>query len=88
MKIPSARFGNVALDCSHSPDGATIIYIYNSVAGRHITIDNSASTRRNAKKIAVKKVSDVGVSMFGPELLSMYKYCFWRVFARVSASSG
>ena len=38
------------------------------VTCRHITISNSAGENRNAKKIAVKKVSDVDVSMFGPEL--------------------
>ena len=30
--------------------------------------NSSASTPLNAKKIAVKKLSDVDVSMFGPEL--------------------
>ena len=45
------------------------IYKYNSVVTcRHITISTSASKPRNAKKIAVKKGSDVDVSMFGPEL--------------------
>ena len=46
------------------------IYIYNSVVVtcRHIFISTSASELRNATKIAVKKVSDVDVSMFGPEL--------------------
>ena len=43
--------------------------IYNSVVTcRHISISTSASEPRNAKEIAVKKVSDVDVSMFGPEL--------------------
>ena len=46
-----------------------IIYIYNPVVTcRHITISTSASEARNAKKIAAKKVSDIDVSMFGPEL--------------------
>ena len=38
------------------------------VTCRHITISTSVSEPRNAKKIAVKKGSDVDVSMFGPEL--------------------
>ena len=43
--------------------------IYNSVVTcRHITISTSACETRNAKKIAVRKVSDVTVRMFGPEL--------------------
>ena len=43
--------------------------IYNSVVTfRNITISTSASEPRNAKEIAVKKVSDVDVSMFGLEL--------------------
>ena len=45
------------------------IYVYNSVVTcRHITINSFASTPLNAKKIAVKKVSDVDVDRFGPEL--------------------
>ena len=46
-----------------------IIYIYNSVltCRQHI-INSSASAPPNAIKIAVKKVSDVDVCMFGPEL--------------------
>ena len=45
------------------------IYIYNSVptCRQHI-INSSASAPPNATKIAVKKVSDVDVRMFGPEL--------------------
>ena len=45
------------------------IYIYNSVltCRQHI-INSSASVPPNATKIAVKKVSDVDVCMFGPEL--------------------
>ena len=45
------------------------IYIYNSVltCRQHI-INSSASAPPNATKIAVKKVSDVDVCMFGPEL--------------------
>ena len=44
------------------------IYIYNSVltCRQHI-INSSASVLPNATKIAVKKVSDVDVCMFGPE---------------------
>ena len=47
----------------------TTIYIYNSVltCRQHI-INSSASAPPNATKIAVKKVSDVDVCMFGPEL--------------------
>ena len=37
-------------------------------ATRHNIINSSASAPLNAKKLAVKKVSDVDVSMFGPEL--------------------
>ena len=46
-----------------------VIYIYNSVltCRQHI-INSSASVPPNATKIAVKKVSDVVVCMFGPEL--------------------
>ena len=45
------------------------IYIYNSVltCRQHI-INSFASAPPNATKIAVKKVSDVVVCMFGPEL--------------------
>ena len=45
------------------------IYIYNSVltCRQHI-INSSASAPPNATKIAVKKVSDVVVCMFGPKL--------------------
>ena len=43
--------------------------MYNSVVTcRQNTINFSASAPLNAKKIAVKKVSDVDVVMFGPEL--------------------
>ena len=42
--------------------------VYSVVTCRHITISTSASEPRNANKIDVKKVSDVDVSMFGPEL--------------------
>ena len=47
----------------------SLIYIYNSVltCRQHI-INSSASAPPNATKIAVKKVSDVDVCMFGPEL--------------------
>ena len=38
------------------------------VTCRHITNNTSASEPRSAKKVAVKKVSDVDVSIFGPEL--------------------
>ena len=45
------------------------IYIYNSVLTcRQNIINSSASAPLNAMKIAVKKVSDVDVCMFGPEL--------------------
>ena len=45
------------------------IYIYNSVLTcRKNIINSSASAPLNATKIAVKKVSDVDVCMFGPEL--------------------
>ena len=46
-----------------------VIYIYNSVltCRQHI-INSSASAPPNGTKIAVKKVSDVDVCMFGPEL--------------------
>ena len=45
----------------------TYIYIYNSVVTcRHNIINSSASAPLSAKKIAVKKISDVYVSMFGP----------------------
>ena len=44
------------------------IYIYNSVLTcRKNIINSSASAPLNATKIAVKKVSDVDVCMFGPE---------------------
>ena len=43
--------------------------LYNSVVTcRHNIINSSASAPQNAKKIAVKKVSYIYVSMFGPEL--------------------
>ena len=47
---------------------AAHIYIYNSVltCRQHI-INSSASAPPNVTKIAVKKVSDVVVCMFGPE---------------------
>ena len=60
----------------------TRIYIYNSVltCRQHI-INPSASAPPNATKIAVKKVSDVDVCMFGPELyFSMCKCCFLACF--------
>ena len=45
------------------------IYIYNSVLTcRQNIINSSASAPLNATKIAVKKVSDGDVCMFGPEL--------------------
>ena len=45
------------------------IYIYNSVLTcREHMINSSASALPTATKIAVKKVSDVDVCMFGPEL--------------------
>ena len=51
--------------------------LYSDVTRRHITISTSASEPRNAKKIAVKKVCDVDVSMYEPELsFSVYKGCF------------
>ena len=51
------------------------------VTSRHISISISGRETRNAKKIAVKKVSDVDVSMFWPELkLSMYIFCFLACF--------
>ena len=45
------------------------LYIYKTVltCRQHI-INSSASAPPNATKIAVKKVSDVDVCMFGPEL--------------------
>ena len=46
-----------------------VIYIYNSVVTcRYIIINTSAIVSRNAKKIGVKKVSDVDVSTVRPEL--------------------
>ena len=46
-----------------------LIYIYNSVLTCRQNIINSfASAPPNATKIAVKKVIDVVVCMFGPEL--------------------
>ena len=60
----------------------THIYIYNSVltCRQHI-INSSESAPPNATKIAVKKVSDVDVCMFGPELqLSMHTCCFLACF--------
>ena len=45
------------------------LYIYNSVlACRQHIINSSASAPANATENAVKKVSDVNVCMFGPEL--------------------
>ena len=45
------------------------IYIYNSVLTyRQNIINSSASAPLNATKIAVKKVGDVDLCMFGPEL--------------------
>ena len=41
---------------------------YCFVTCRRITMNSSASAPLNAKKIAVKKVSDVAVVMFGLEL--------------------
>ena len=47
----------------------TVPSIYNSVvACRQNIINSSVRAPLNAKKIAEKKVSDVDVSMFGPEL--------------------
>ena len=44
-------------------------HLYNSVVTlRHNIMNSSASVPLNAKKIAVKKDSEVGLSMFGPEL--------------------
>ena len=59
-----------------------MVSIYNSVVTcQHITINTSASEPRKATKIAVKKDSDVVVSMFGQELpFSMYKCCFLACF--------
>ena len=49
--------------------GKLQLYIIDSVVTcRQITINSSASAPVNAKKIAVKKVSDVDVGMFGLEL--------------------
>ena len=46
-----------------------LVVIDNSVVTcRHITINSSTSAPLNAKKIAVKKGSDVDVVMFGQEL--------------------
>ena len=62
--------------------GVNRLSIYNSVltCRQHI-INSSASAPPNATKIAVKKVSDVVVYMFGPELsFSMYKCCFLACF--------
>ena len=51
------------------PDTSIYIYIYNSVLTcRQNIINSSASAPLNATTIAVKKVSDVDVCMFGPEL--------------------
>ena len=48
---------------------STNLYIYNSVLTcRQNIINSSVSTPLNATKIAVKKVGDVDVCMFGPEL--------------------
>ncbi len=68
-----------------TPDGlfVQLVYIYNSVLTcRPHIINSSASAPPNAKKIAVKKVGDVDVCMFGPELyFSMYKCCFLACFS-------
>ena len=46
-----------------------ISQLYNSVVTcRHMTSNSSASAPLHAKKIAVQKVSDIDVVMFGPEL--------------------
>ena len=59
-----------------------IYIIYNSVLTcRQNIINSSASASLNATEIAVKKVSDVAVCMFGPELqFSMYECCFLACF--------
>ena len=44
------------------------LYLYNSVITCRQHINSSASAPPNATKIAVKKVSDVDICMFGPEL--------------------
>ena len=44
-------------------------YLYNLVVtSQHIAINSSTRAPLNAKKIAVKKVCNVDVVMFGPEL--------------------
>ena len=49
--------------------GINCIYIYNSVLTcRQNIINSSAGTPLNATEIAVKKVSDIDVCMFRPEL--------------------
>ena len=63
------RHGNTFKTLVINYNKVRVIYIYNSVltCRQHI-INSSASTPPNATKIAVKKVSDVDVCMFGPEL--------------------
>ena len=54
---------------SRGKPGNQLVYIYNSVLTcRQNIIKSSASAPLNATKIAVKKVSDVDVCMFRPEL--------------------
>ena len=68
-----------------------LLYIkYESVVTcRHNIINSSASAPQNAKKIAVKKVTYVYVSMFGRNYdFLCINVAFWHIFARVSAYSG
>ena len=84
--------GAYGMDSVHNREPERSRVTNSVVTSRHISISTSGRETRNAKKIDVKKVSNVDVSMFWPELkLSMYIIIilvFLRVFARVSVNSG
>ena len=64
LSVPQTAGRPISFTC-----GRYNIYIYNSVLTcRQNIMNSSASAPLNAAKIAVKKVSDVDVCMFGPEL--------------------
>ena len=81
LKLPSLEYRRKRADVIQ-----TYLCIYNSVLTcRQNIINSSESAPLNATKIAVKKVSDLDVCMFGPEFnFLMYKCCFL-AFLRESA---
>ena len=69
-KINNGYFaGGLSGEVASGLDKVEYLHIYNSVLTcRQNIINSSASAQLNATKIALKKVSDVDVCMFGPEL--------------------